>query len=90
MSFYAIDLVKTFLENWLFGSTALMGIFIVIVFIGILLVCKAYPEVVLFLPMPVLVALAESGIIPLFFKAIIYIIAGLYLGVIILTLFHIK
>jgi len=86
MGFTSLNLIKELLESNLFGHVWLLGLFVVFFFVMILLVCRVYPEVAFLIPLPIFVALAEAGIIPFFFKAIIYIVAGIYLAVVILIL----
>ena len=86
MSFGALNSIAALLETNLFGSTVLLGLFVVFFFVMILLVARAFPEVALMIPFPLLIALAESGILPSWFKPLLYIFAGTYLSIIILTL----
>lgn len=90
MSFAALDLIKGLIETNLFGHTWLMAWIIIFIIIIILLICRVNPEVALLLPFPVIVAFAEAGMIPYYFKALIYIIAGVYLSIVILLLIGYK
>lgn len=86
MTYYTIELIKGFLETSLFGSSFLVAFFIIAIAIGILMIAKAYPEVLLLIPAPLVIVFADSGYIPAYFKPIIFILAGIYLGMIILVL----
>lgn len=86
MAFTSLNLIRELLETSLFGNTWLVGLFVVFFFVVILLVCRVYPEVALLIPLPIFVALAEAGIIPFFIKPLIYIMAGVYLSVVILII----
>lgn len=66
----------------------MLGLFVVIFFVGILLLTRLYPEAAILLPAPLLVALAESGYLPLWVKPMLYIIAGTLLAIVILALFN--
>ncbi|HEC66663.1 MAG TPA: hypothetical protein ENI23_15410 [bacterium] len=85
-NFTSLDLIGNLLETNLFGSTALMGLFMVMFFIILLLVARSFTEVALMIPFPLIVVLAESGIIPTWIKPLVYIIAGVYLSTIILII----
>lgn len=89
-SFQSLNLIKELLETNLFGSTVLLGIFVVAFFVVILLVTRSFAETALMIPFPLIVTLAESGIIPTWVKPMVYIIAGVYLSIIILLLTGLK
>jgi len=86
MEFTSLNLIKDLLETNLFGNTWLLGLFVLFFFIIILLICRVFPEVAFLLPLPLIIAMAEAGIIPFFFKPLIYILSGIYLGIVILLL----
>ncbi len=85
-NFTSINLIANLLEENIFGSTALLGLFIFMFFVMILLVARSFAEVALMIPFPLLITLSESGIIPTWVKPLIYMIAGFYLAIIILIL----
>jgi len=89
MSFTSLDLIKGLLEANIFGSSLILALFVILFIIALLLVSRAFPEVVFLIPLPLIVTLTESGLVPLYWKAIIYIIAGLYLAVVILILIQV-
>jgi|TARA_R100000789_G_scaffold91458_1_gene89473 hypothetical protein len=84
MAFESLNLIKGLLETNLFGSTALLGLFVIAFFVIILLVARSFPETALMIPFPLLIALAEAGIIPEWFKPMLFIMAGFYLAIVIL------
>ena len=86
MAFESFDLIRTLLETNLFGSTLLLGVFMVSFFVVILLVTGNFAETALMIPFPLLVALADAGIIPNWLKPLFYMMAGVYLAIIILLL----
>jgi|TARA_R100000750_G_C2329889_1_gene89736 hypothetical protein len=86
MEFTSLNLIKDLLETNLFGNTWLLGLFVLFFFIIILLICRVFPEAAFLLPLPLIIAMAEAGIIPFFFKPLIYILSGIYLGIVILLL----
>ncbi|KKK89410.1 hypothetical protein LCGC14_2733400 [marine sediment metagenome] len=85
-NFTSIDLIANLLEENLFGSTALLGIFVFMFFVILLLVARSFTEVALMIPFPLIIALARSGMIPTWVEPLVYMIAGVYLSVIILIL----
>ncbi len=84
MAFESLNLIANLLETNLFGSTLLLGLFLVAFFIVILAVSRNFAEVILFIPFPLIIILAEQGIIPNWIKPLFYMIAGFYLAMIIL------
>ena len=86
MAFLSLNLIKELLETNLFGSTLLLGLFVVAFLVIIILVTRNFVEVALMIPFPLIIALAEAGIIPFWVKPMLYIIAGFYLSIIILIL----
>jgi len=86
MAFESLNLIKALLETELFGSTLLLGLFVVFFFVTIILVTRNFVEVALMIPFPLLIVLAEAGIIPSWIKPLLYLIAGFYLATIILIL----
>lgn len=84
--FQSLNLIKELLETNLFGSAVLLGLFAVGFFVILLIVTRNFAETALLIPFPLLIALAEAGIIPTWFKPMFYMMAGVYLSVIILLL----
>lgn len=85
-NFISLDLIANLLEEQIFGSTAVLGLFIVMFFVIILLVARSFTEVALMIPFPLIIALSASGIIPNWVQTVVYIIAGIYLSIIILII----
>lgn len=85
-SFESLNLIKELLETNVFGNTILLGLFVVFFFVVIILVTKNFVEVAVMIPFPLMIALAEAGIIPTWTKPLLYLIAGVYLSIIILVL----
>ena len=52
----------------------------------IILVTRNFVEVAIMIPFPLMIVLAEAGIIPTWVKPLLYLIAGFYLAIIILIL----
>lgn len=86
MGFWGLDLIKEVLETNIFGSPVLLGLAVVGIIIVLLLISRIRSEAALLIPMPLMIALAEAGMIPFYFKALIYIVAGFYLAIIIMTI----
>lgn len=84
MGFTSLDLIKGLLESNIFGNAYLLGLFVISFFIIILLIARSFPEVALMIPFPLIIALAESGIVPNWIKPLAFILAGFYLAVVVL------
>lgn len=84
VTFESLNLIKSLLETNIFGHTYLLGLFVVAFFVILLLVARSFPETALMIPFPLLVTLAEVGIIPNWIKPMLYIMAGFYLAIVIL------
>jgi len=85
-NFTSIDLVVDLLETQLFGSTAILGLFIISFFVIILLIARSFTEVAVMIPFPLLISLSQSGFIPSWIEPLAYIVAGFYLATIILII----
>ena len=84
--FTSLNLIKGLLETQLFGSTLLLGLFVIFFFVIILLITRSPAETALMIPFPLLITIAESGMIPTWIKPMLYIMSGIYLSIIILVL----
>lgn len=87
--FTGLDPVNVFragFESDFFGSTqiAVFGIFIFIIFLCLIVGLKR--EGVALVPVPIVIALVDASVAPLWLKVIFLMLAGFYMGVIILTM----
>ena len=85
-NFTSINLIVNLLETSIFGSTALLGLFLIMFVIILLLVARSFTEVALMIPFPLIITLSEAAIIPTWVKPLVYIIAGFYLSIIVLII----
>lgn len=82
-NFTSLELIRETLETQLFGSTAILGLFIVAFFIIILMVSRNYAEAVLLIPSPIIIALVSSGMLPQWVLVLVWMVAGFYLAILI-------
>ncbi|MCH8328828.1 MAG: hypothetical protein IIB81_00370 [Nanoarchaeota archaeon] len=83
-NFTSIDTVVNLLEVSLFGSPIILGLFMIAFIVVLLLVARSFTEVAIMIPLPLIVALADAGFLPMWIEPLVWIAAGLYLSVIIL------
>ena len=81
-----INILRSGFETDFFGSTqiAIFGIFIFIITLAMISGLKK--EGVALVPVPIIVALVDAAVAPLWVKVIALMLAGFYMGVIILNI----